>query len=217
MLTKGHDAIHAINNSMSSIWIFRERRSGSTAFIDYLSLRLNRKNIFVSNEERLKNVNLKNKIITTHNFELLENMERYDDPVIIKVTRRNAFEQFLSDFVAYTINNNKVDKDLVYNYYKNQTNDEKIFDIKPRLVPKQFFDTWKNRYIHNNHLWTVHSSKFKNDTIYYEDMFNNIDISILNLTDCNILKDSTTIKLPEYKKRLILNYEEVKVWTDSIK
>ena len=39
---------------MSEIWIFRERRSGSTALSDYLSLKLNRKNIYISNFEKLK-------------------------------------------------------------------------------------------------------------------------------------------------------------------
>ena len=191
---------------MSEIWIFRERRSGSTALSDYLSLKFNRKNIYISDFEKLKILYWQDKIVTTHNFGLLENLHKYANPVILRCSRKNKLEQFISDFIS--------DSEQNYNLYKDgSTNLDWLINAKPRKITRQHFEIWENRMLNMNYMWQQHSNQFKNYTIYYEDMFKPIDI--LGFNNCKILEESTTLKLPEYKTKIILNYEEVCDWFNN--
>jgi hypothetical protein len=64
-------------------------------------------------------------------------------------------------------------------------------------------------------LWDSVSSKFENHTFYYEDVSDTIDIPILNLYNVEINRDKFTKKLPNYKRKVYTNYDQVEQWMNN--
>jgi hypothetical protein len=220
---------------MSAIWIFREPRSGSTWFSNYVVTTMNRTHCFIDRSsvgfaqytdnlefaiEPFLNTVYKydpnNTVFTTHFFSALATMDRFDDPIVIRCARKNKTEQFMSHCLAqstrYQFTNITTDE--------HQEKNKQLFDWitqNPMLIPKKDLVEYMRISARNDDLWNRHASKFRNFTVYYEDLCETgVDIPPLNLYNCKI-EEGLTQKLPEYKSRVFLNYDMIQRWANDIK
>lgn len=218
---------------MSTIWIIREPRSGSTWLTHHVAKQLGLLHFFIDrtvvgaspaeselglefdSEVLLKEVNKFPKdstIFSTHFFTMLRIMDKFEDPIIIRCARRNKLEQFLSDYLAKTTNYS----------FTNITTDEQqqttreIFEQLTEtrlLVPKKDLVEYLRIKKRNEVLWDTYATKFKNFTVYYEDLCENgVDIAPINLYNCRVEENGHTEKLPEYKTKVFLNYDMIQNW-----
>lgn len=211
------------------IWLFRETRSGSSWLTSYLCTVLNKQSIFL--EENYSNKKLFEKIkilenieqtisdyqsiIHTHVYEMTKMLHKYDNPIVLRCSRKNKFEQFLSwcgikysNYNFYNLQNNLTTE---------QMNEYKKFISKRIAVKKQDYTNWCRYEIDRiNKFWPI-AEKFENYTIYYEDMLEgSANIPILNLYNIKSTNEGFIIRLPEsYKKDMFINYDEVKEWFNN--
>jgi hypothetical protein len=197
------------------IWIFREPRSGSTGVAQFLSKKLNRAFCFV---DFMQSSTVDDKIywnnqpsteclLNTHEFSYLNDLTKYSDPVILRCTRKNRFEQFLSEVAIFKMNSS----------FRNIEKDGST-DIEPFLQFTKTKITISPNQVNNfiikkqkeNLLWGKTASLYESHTLYYEDLTGIVDIPPLNLY--NIKIESQTERLPDYKKNVFTNYEQVKHW-----
>lgn len=209
------------------IWLFRETRSGSTWLTSYLCEKLNKKSIFIEEDlpnllplaEKIKRAENREQInadydsiIHTHIYELTRILHKYDNPIVLRCSRKNKFEQFLS-WCAIKYSNYKF-----YNLQKNQGMDQtNLYDEfinKKIVVTKQDYNIWKNYELDRiNKCWRL-ADPYDSHIIFYEDLLEGTaNIPTLNLYNIKINDDGLILKLPEsYKERMIINYNEVKKW-----
>ena len=209
------------------IWLFRETRSGSTWLAGYLCSKLNRTSIFLE-EDLPKSMTLddkikrlsgrkqlesdRNVIIHTHIYELTKILHEYDNPIVLRCSRKNKFEQFLS-WCGIKYSNYKF-----YNLQKQQN----IFDTrlyekfisKKIQITKQDYLEWCDYELDRIDKSWAFVKPFENHTVYYEDMLDGTaNIPNLDLYNIKMNNDGSILKLPEnYKKNMIINYNEIKEW-----
>lgn len=197
------------------IWMFREPRSGSTGLTQFLSRKLNRIFCFVEfatptivNDKIYWNNQPSTEcLLNTHEFSYLNDLSKYSDPVILRCTRKNRFEQFLSEVAIFKMNSS----------FRNIEKDGST-DIEPFLQFTKTKITISPNQVNNfivkkqkeNLLWEKTASLYESHTLYYEDLTGIVDIPPLNLY--NIKIESQTERLPDYKKNVFTNYEQVKHW-----
>ena len=81
------------------IWIFREQRSGSTAFTNLVANQLNRIDKFVGRYpediETVKNISdPENYVFSTHSYNFIEIMNSFNKPVVlIRCARQDKIER----------------------------------------------------------------------------------------------------------------------------
>jgi hypothetical protein len=203
------------------IWVFREGRSGGTSAAEVIYRKLNRQYIFVDSSlypstfykkqghqifvQKEQDHKL---LFNTHYFPALHSMCNYDDPILIRISRKNVVEQCLSFLAGQSMNwkftNLKAN---------GETQNLEIFEefIKSKiLIKKSDVDFFARHRMKQNYLWNHYAPDYDNQVIYYEDMMTNIDIPLLNLY--NVTLTSETLKLPDYKKEVFVNYEDVEKW-----
>jgi len=201
---------------MRDIWMFREPRSGSTSVTKYLANILNRDFCFVDNlvAETVNGEPVWNELpnhkllLNTHLFEKLEELDRYNNPFVFRCTRKNKCEQFLSEVAVHHIGNNfrNVEKDgptqdieSFYNFTKQRIK----IDLKNVIK-------FMRRKENEDYLWNEYASLYENYTLYYEDMSVPFDVPALNLY--NVTIEHRTEKLPDYKREVFTNYDQVVEW-----
>lgn len=212
------------------IWLFRETRSGSTWLSSYLCDKLNKKSVFLEAElptllplvEKIKIIKNREQlksdyesIIHTHVYELTRILGRYDNPIVLRCSRKNKFEQFLSwcaikysDYKFYNLEKNQ-----------NQTNLYEEFISKKINVTRQDYNNWKNYELYRiNRYWKL-TDPYESHIIYYEDLLQGTaSIPCLNLYDIKMNDDGQILRLPEsYKKDMIINYNEIETWFNNDK
>lgn len=204
------------------IWIFREMRSGSSWFTAKLSNTLNRKAHFFDIQEcaqidpsqrgqfflnRKQQVEDYNKILNTHYFLGLSSLSNYDNPIVFRVTRRNKTEQFLSEYLV-TLRNQQTTN------VENQSDIEKLPTIDKSIVPLKLAKSFVARHKEYDNLWKQYSIHYRNEVVYYEDLLEKYQSTILPLGPWKMNNVETepglTYKLPYDKQELILNYKDVK-------
>ena len=195
------------------IWIFREPRSGSTGLTKSLARLLSKEFLFVESKEELvyDTIVMNN----THNFDLLYQVKAEHNPILLRCTRKNRLEQFLS---ARTLALTRTHMDLFNIQDDTKAEDLDKFNkfIKENTETVSEIDVFKfaERKKNEGLVWKQVSSKFDNHTFYYEDLTDPIDIPILGLYNIDINLNNHTRKLPDYKKDFYTNYDEVKRWMD---
>lgn len=213
---------------MSTIWIIREPRSGSTWFTHHVVNHLGFDHCFVDrnvvglpsdgsnlefdSEAVLNEINKfspTNTIFSTHFFTMMRMMDRFEDPIIIRCARRNTLDQFLSHSLAKSTNYK----------FTNITTDEQqeVFDnlveSSRLLIPKKDLAEYVRIKRRNETIWDEFAPKFKNFTVYYEDLCEiGVDIPLLNMYNCKIEDNGFTQKLPDYKTKVFLNYDMIQKW-----
>ena len=201
--------------------MFREPRSGSTGITKYLAKILNRDFCFVDNlvsetingEITWKGLPSHKLLLNTHLIEKLEELDRYNNPFIFRCTRKNKCEQFLSEMAIFYIGND------FRNIEKNNPdqNIESFYDFTKQRIELNYKNAVQfiRRKQNEDYMWNKLSGMYDNYTLYYEDMSVPFDIPQLNLYDITI--ETHTEKLPDYKKDVFTNYDQVVEWFSNFK
>jgi hypothetical protein len=206
-----------------TIWIFREERSGSTALTNLIASRLGILNYFMDpNFIPPPASNDATALFDTHYFPYLENMSDYDNPLLIRCTRKNRVEQYLSQLMVRwmkkTVYRTIPDDELLLNFRTDtKTKFEQLFfKVVPTVITKRDLITVHTMFSEKQKLWEKHAKLYPNCTVYYEDLCEGIDIPLLGLTDCKLTDELVVQKLPDYKERIFLNYDMIVSWTQEL-
>ncbi len=216
---------------MSTIWIIREPRSGSTWFTEQVAKHLGFDHCFLDSItgglgiqsdpnlgfdssavlSKINRFSGTKTIYSTHFFNVLQIIDRYDDPIVIRCARRNTLDQFLSYYLIKTANHRFTN----INSNRQQATQEQ-FDklVESRfLIPKKDLIDYVFAKRRDEEIWNEFAPKFKNFTVYYEDLCENgVDIPLLNMYNCKIDENGYTQKLPDYKTKVFLNYDMIQKW-----
>lgn len=211
---------------MSTLWLFREMRSGSTAFTDLIALKLKRpyKFIELKSGSTIKHPlpDPETNIYHTHEFSLLREMPHYDNPTLIRCTRRNRVDQYLSAlmmrWLGKTVYQRTEYDNRIFNVRaETKENDEKIFTTaEPAMIARRELYHVHQMYTESNRLWNEYAHLYNNYTVYYEDLCEGIDIPLLGLTDFKLTNDLQIKKIPDYKRRVFLNYDMLVGWIEEM-
>ncbi len=202
---------------MSDIWIFREPRVGGTGFVELISNHLSRIPQFVGKDD-LNLVhpisNSKSLVFNAHDFTNLKYVYLYEDPFIIRLYRKDKVEQILSHLVAawYVAS---FPKDGRWNLRPDNMNQETIDNLgklKPTIIPKAQVQDLFDTYTYSENTWKSYSSLYPSREICYEDICLGVDIPEIGVYNVKIDETSTTLKLPNLKRHVILNYDMVVKW-----
>ena len=229
------------------IWNIRDPRSGSTWFVNNLCIKLartshffdilnpnifgvyddtyyneldkdNKKRVISDFFEGLKQDQADTyKILNTHEYTILESISNYKDPILFRNLRRNKTEQFASLIVA-----NKTQRYNVHSIYQRDT----IPKIDTITVSEGSIFSFIQRVNDAEILWQTHAPNYENETVYYEDLLEGWESTILpikfkmnpNEEDKNLRTGSKSvsainptipIKLPFNYREIITNYDDV--------
>ena len=203
------------NLATRQIWMFREKRSGSTGLTQALGARLDKTLLFI-NEKNLV-VYDSSVLLNTHNFSLLLEVKEEHNPILLRCTRKNKFEQFLSLKIAnltgftniQTFDTTEQDAQrIIVNKYMKDNHIE---------ITKSEVFNYLREINRDEKLWNQTASKFSNHIFYYEDLFAPITVPVLGIYNVNIGIDGYTKQIPEYKKEFFTNYDLVKEWMSADK
>lgn len=208
-----------IDLSKEIIWIFTEPRSGSTWFSRKLSLILNRRlhprdqgfesknnkeigDFFLSRQQLETD---KEVIFDTHFFSGLKGLKNYSNPIVLRVTRKNKVEQFLSRVIATKYNHNRV-----WNVITEQERNN-LPIIEKTVVSINEVREYIRLTKRNESLWNEYSSIYRNETIYYEDLLENFNSKILPVSNLSmkIEEEGLPLKMPYNKKDIFINYDQI--------
>lgn len=211
------------------VWLFKETRSGSDwlwrAICEKSHLECEHLDIIVeshlsSGPDGLASANSflytvsnfanPKKLYSTHRLGYLPLLQNYNNPFIIRSTRRNKAEQCMSilygQLYGHTNKHFFTDESKNnYNYF-NHTLENPVYATK-----QQVKKIMKNMKV-NDEYWQNYSHCYENFLIVYEDLFEGITIPHLEIS-LNFKKDKTIIqKSPDYKTKAFLNYSEIVDW-----
>lgn len=202
-----------IDLSNRQVWMFREPRSGSTGLTQALADKLNKIFLFVSKKDQI--VYDSSVLLNTHDFKLLHQIKEEYDPIILRCTRKNKFEQFLSLKMLSLSRFTNIEPHRIPEQDEKINKFNKFVKENNQNVSKtevlKFLSYKKNE----NLLWNQIASKFENHVFYYEDLSSPIDIPVLGIYNINIEMEKYTKKIPEYKKDFYTNYDMVKQWMNT--
>jgi hypothetical protein len=220
---------------MRTIFLFREPRSGSTWFSNHLAKHLNRNHCFVENKLNLQGMlgfskarfllevnrhDANNTVFSTHYFTCLPLLEQYENPIVIRCSRKDKFEQFMSYvFLKYSqhtsipftniVSGEGEEKCCIYF--------DELINTQQTVVSKHEVISYINMVNQWDSFWNLYATKYEHHTVYYEDLCDSgIDIPSLGLYNCKIDSTGTTMKLPEYKSKVFLNYEMIHKWIKEL-
>lgn len=209
------------------IWLFREPRSGSTWLTAELVNKLKRKSIFASIQEgkdvwgpkrkpyisaffdsMIPKDDDNTKLFHTHEFDGLENVSKYNNPILIRVIRRNRTDHFCSQYFATKLTN-------VYNVHTEQQYNQ-LPKIDAITIPIDNIEHSIHGHKKKELLWNQYSTPYENETIYYEDLLEGtilklFDIGMIGMNIKNVpgRYPKYPIKLPYNYKELVVNYDEI--------
>ena len=196
------------------IWIYREMRSGSTWLAAFLANQLNRKHVFLDYYPELV-ANLvpseehTSYIFSTHLIENLHPVKLYDDALLIRTARRNLFEQMLSLVFFRTYRSLTKSAANIWND-TDKLNFENVTQNKYCTLAEHDVISWLEQKRDLDNQWLAFAKDYPSQTLYYEDFAEGV---LLNGTDILVKLNSIgTQKLPEYKRNVFTNYDEIEHW-----
>jgi hypothetical protein len=212
-----------INTRMSVVWIFKDPRSGSTAFTNLVSNRLNRIEKFLGGHtkdiELIKHIlNPEDYVFCTHSYDFIEIMNLFDKPpILVRCTRQDKLESCLSFLIATYKTKRIRHEDFSWNIMRSDVSAHNNFidGIEPTIFTKKEVYSYLQYQTKINQYWENKVSLYQNCTVFYEDLCTDIgvDLPALGLTSLSIATtDSVTIKIPDYKKQVCLNYDMISNW-----
>jgi len=200
-----------------NVWVFREMRSGSTGFCATISELLGKKDNFV--RKTFEDAILSSTVLnSTHNFSLLEEVVKNTNPILIRCSRHDKVEQFLSSKAIWFLSNLMLDKTII-NVQKNTTEEQlaefnQIVEKNKIRITESEVLGYINECNEQDRLWEEFGSLAENETVFYEDLLNPLDLPIVDLHNVRVLNSplSFTKKMPDYKHKLFSNINQVTVW-----
>lgn len=196
---------------MRRVWVFRDRRSGSTAFTHVIANALGLRYEFINSFDEYQAD--PQALYNTHSFDILGNLKVSDNPLILRCTRKDKTEQVLSSYIARV--GEVLYKKQMLQIFTGATNTEELLEFSelysrtfaPSIgaIDKELRDIkkWDN-------IWNEFTSRFDNQTFYYEDITDTFDIPNLGMYNISVTRDNYTKKLPYNKRDIITNYDAVK-------
>ena len=203
------------------IWVFREKRSGSSWFTVKLSNHLKRQFWFFDDILSKKHMDFDQrleyflqrkqeqedtqKILNTHHLFALKSIQNYKDPILVRVTRKDKAEHFCSEWISQHI------VGRFYNVH-NEEESNKYPKIKPIEIPyKHIFEYIDNVKKHEDY-WNTYASGHVHETVTYEQLLDSYSSDILPITNWSmqVHEEGLSIKLPYDKREVITNYDVVK-------
>jgi hypothetical protein len=206
------------------VWIFREQRSGSTAFTSLVANQLNRIDKFVrypEDIELVKNIpNPEDYVFSSHFYNFIEIMNLFDKPVtLIRCARKDKIERCMSYLIAKYKAKQTVNDINPWNIIRNKDGmaDYKTLmsKIEPTVFSKKEIYNYLQYCTEMNQYWESYAASYQNCTVFYEDLCTDtgVDLPMLGLTSLSITNDDTiTIKMPSYKEQICINYDMVSRW-----
>lgn len=197
------------------VWVFREMRSGGTGFCAELSASLGKNFNFV--EESLDDAIISPDVVNnTHRFNLIEDVVKICNPILIRVTRRNKTEQMLSKH-AIVHSADVMSDNAIVNIMPDTTEEQlagfdELVKNHPVTIEENYVIGFARQCLEYDSLWKKYGSLVENTTVYYEDLLEPIPLPIVDLRRMSFLADTHTAKFPEYKSRLFTNYTQIEQW-----
>lgn len=199
------------------VWVFREMRSGGTGFASALSGFLAKKFHFV--EETLDDAIFSSSVLNnTHNFSLIPEVVKKVNPLLIRCTRRNKVEQFLSK-EAILLSAEIMPEKALINIQPHTTEEQldgfnELVEKHQKVIPEAEVIGFASKCLKRDRIWAEHASLAENETVYYEDLLHPIDIALVDLYKVRLLNGpiTATKKMPNYKHKLFPNYDQVTEW-----
>lgn len=212
--------------------VFAEERSGSTWLCDAIANKLNRRHAYIemdnehtsddawediirNNPNEYSNSNL---VFQTHRYTILKACNVLNDPILLRTTRSNVYDQVLSYFFMertkttfpafWRLPHNCVTGDIGNNYDEVMTSNYNI------VVSQNEVDDYMIKRKQRHSLWNKYSGDFPNQTIVYEDLYAGVDIPSLNLT-LDFTLPSDYGKLTYDKAKYFANANEIMDWVES--
>lgn len=183
---------------MNELYFIREPRTGGSLF-----------------ESVMRNkVGDKFNCHTNHNLQFIKTISVNPNTIVLRSARKNLTEHFLSmrflqDFPK-TSNFTNLTNDKSKNYIL-----ELMLQHRIKINRLEIID-WLDGKILDEIVFQNYAKNFKHQTVFYEDMCNPIDIPILDLHKIVFFDNKDyTIKLPDYKKEVFTNYDQVAKWMES--
>ena len=154
-----------------------------------------------------------NSVMSTHQFSLLEQMKHYSNPILIRTTRNNITEQFISHWIAsrthWSYSNLHGDSG------KDKESFAKAFNLivgTGNIIRKQNVERFVKSSKKMKLYWDTYASSYDNCTITYEDMVKGFDIPLLGLSGLQMQKTANIAPLLYDKRKIVLNYDQVDSW-----
>ena len=151
---------------------------------------------------------------THHQIEFIKNIPVNPNTVILRSARKNLVEHFLSirflqdfpkttRFTNFTLDN---PTDVLFS---------KMIGQKITISKIEVTD-WLDAKIQNEFIFNDLVKNFQHQTVYYEDMGKPTHMPILGLQHIVFFDyKEYTIKLPDYKKEVFTNYDQVVKWMEG--
>jgi hypothetical protein len=181
-----------------NVWVFAEERSGSTCFCSALSNHLKLPFEFT---EQYKSTD--QSIYQTHNFALLKEI----DGVVLRTTRHNHLEQFLSYIFA-----ERTEWAVAFIHKTNGAKRRERFEAlkaEQITVTKAEVHAWVKLKRERQTLWDGY--KGPKQTVVYEDLLDGVAIPALQIDQIR-LSDGGFEKLPYAKEQCFTNVDQIRMW-----
>ena len=150
------------------VWVFREMRTGGTGFCAELSAVLAKNFNFVI--ESLDDAIISPDVLNnTHNFDLIEDVVKICNPILIRVTRRNKTQQMLSKHAILHSANIMPDKAIV-NIMPDTTEEQlagfnELVKNHPITIEEKHVVGFANQYLEYDSIWKKYGSLAENTTV----------------------------------------------------
>ena len=184
-----------------NIWVFSEERSGSSWLSRELARRIGKQHVgvdeFVENQEWVHH---------THKFKFLESIT---NPVVIRTSRKDQFQHFLSYslFIYGTANGWRHPH---ISCPKSVDGFRQLLRLPKLSIAQAGIEYWIDLKHQRNRLWEAYPGE--KQTVYYEDLFEGVSIPALGIMNIRFSDGGDFQKLPYAKEDHIANIDEVKAW-----
>jgi len=197
------------------IWLLREPRTGSSWLASHLQDKLNLKMIFIDEMPEFNkfpaDVPHPNhfpddvRLIGTHYFVHLMNLSNFDNPLVIRTTRRSKSDRCISMLYSKIYGTWHWRPDVLSEKTLQRTLENPMYVTKQKV--KVIMENFKSQ----EDEWFRFCDQYETNTVVYEDLFDGVYIPGLNTTVKFSDDSSKHIKFPD-RTRAFINYEEIVKW-----
>jgi len=186
------------------VYSFREPRCGGTHVIESL------KNIYADTYLGKKQL----EYLDRHELDMLKTIKPEDNAIVIRCDRKNLVDHFFSTyFLRY------LDGFTNVRFHENFSIPKLLHGLNARvIIPEYEVDSYIRGRLRIHVDFVKYTKNLQVQTIYYEDWHKPFDIPSLGLYNIELSKTfQYTKKLPDYKRTVFLNYDEVVTWIKKYK
>jgi hypothetical protein len=187
-----------------NIWLFSEERSGSSWLSRELARRFSKQHVGVDEFEEHQEW-----VHHTHEFEYLE---KITNPIVIRTTRKDQFQHFLS-YSLFTYGKANGWRHPHISFPKSVDGFNQFLTLPKLSITEADIEYWTDLKNIRNSLWDAYQGE--KQTVYYEDLYEGVAIPALRITKIGFSDGGEFKKLPYIKEDHIANIHDVKAWFDK--